>query len=378
MIQVGHARRVRIVADDLTGALDSAAPLSRCVGPLPVFWGLSAAEAGAGSFALDSDSRDAPRPTSEWLGALRGGDLAYKKIDSLLRGNTAREVAACLASGWFPSALIAPAFPAQQRITRGGCQFWRADPSGPWHAVACDLTAELRGRGVGLRLGSTATDISGRGFFLCDAESEDDLRALVVAGERLAPPVLWCGSAGLARALAGVPAGSALPRLEPPLLLMIGSHHPVTLAQIRALAKHAPDFVVRVCLDSENELEPVIGALARILARSGRAALVIEVPDGTGAAVAAPFFDRVLTAAVARLERPRSVVVTGGATLHRLVGVLGARSLLVTGEPLPGVPRSVLRGGGWDGAVVISKSGAFGDRGLLIRLLESAKGGSHD
>jgi hypothetical protein len=50
----------------------------------------------------------------------------------------------------------------------------------------------------------------------------------------------------------------------------------------------------------------------------------------------------------------------------------------VTGEPLPGVPRSVLQGGCWDGAVVISKSGAFGDPGLLIRLLESAKGGSHD
>jgi len=102
------------------------------------------------------------------------------------------------------------------------------------------------------------------------------------------------------------------------------------------------------------------------------------VPDGTGAAVAAPFFDRVLTTAVSCLERPRSLVVTGGATLHRLVGVLGARALLVTGEPLPGVPRSLLQGGAWDGAVVISKSGAFGDRGLLIRLLESAKGGSHD
>ena len=124
--------------------------------------------------------------------------------------------------------------------------------------------------------------------------------------------------------------------------------------------------------------EAAVAALAPMLADSGRAALVIDVPDGTGAALAAPFFDRVLTAAARHLERPRSLVVTGGATLHRLVGVLGARSLLVTGEPMAGVPRSVLRGGSWDGAVVISKSGAFGDPGLLLRLLESAKGGSHD
>jgi D-threonate/D-erythronate kinase len=369
---------VRLVADDLTGALDSVAPLSRRDGPLPVFWERSAIEAGAGSFALDTDSRDAPRATSEWLGALRDADLAYKKIDSLLRGNTAREVAACLASGWFRSALIAPAFPAQQRITRDGRQFSRADPSGPWQAVACDLATELRGRGIDLRLAAAVAAVAGSGFFLCDAESEDDLQAVVVAGERMAEPVLWCGSAGLARAIAGVPAGTALPRLEPPLLLVIGSHHPVTLAQIQALAEHAPDVVVRIRRGAEEALEPAIGEVAPILAGTGRAALVIEVPDGTGAAVAAPFFDRVLTAAASCLERPRSLVVTGGATLHRLVGVLGARSLLVTGEPLPGVPRSVLQGGGWDGAVVISKSGAFGDRGLLIRLLESAKGGSHD
>jgi uncharacterized protein YgbK (DUF1537 family) len=369
---------VRIVADDLTGALDAAAPLSRREGPLPVFWGQSAIEPGAGSFALDTDSRDAPRATSTWLGALHGADLAYKKIDSLLRGNTAREVAACLASGWFQSALIAPAFPAQQRITRAGRQYWRAQRAEPWQAVACDLAAELRGRGFDLRLAASAAEVAGSGFFVCDAESEDDLQALVAAGERLAAPVLWCGSAGLARALAGAPARSALPRLEPPLLLVIGSHHPVTLTQIQALAEHAPDVVVRIRHSGEQALGPVLGEVALRLADTGRAALVLEVPDGTGAEVAAPFFDRVLTAAASCLERPRSLVVTGGATLHRLVGALGARSLLVTGEPLPGVPRSVLEGGGWDGAIVISKSGAFGDPGLLIRLLESAKGGSHD
>ena len=369
---------VRIVADDLTGALDSAAPLSRREGPLPVFWDPSAIEAGAGSYALDTDSRDAPRETSEWIGALCSADLAYKKIDSLLRGNTAGEIAACLASGWFQSALIAPAFPAQQRITRGGRQFWRAKPAEPWQRVACDLAAELQARGIDLRLAAAPADVSGRGFFLCDAATEQNLQALVVAGERLAAPVLWCGSAGLARALAGAPAESSLPRLEAPLLLVIGSHHPVTLAQLQALVEHAPDVVVRIRHGEEEAIEPAIGAVALILADSDRAVLVIAVPDGTGAAAAAPFFDRVLTAAAARVERPRSLIVTGGATLHRLVGVLGARSLLVTGEPLPGVPRSVLQGGSWDGAVVVSKSGAFGDPGLLIRLLKSAKGGSHD
>ena len=38
---------VRIVADDLTGALDAAAPLVGVAGPLPVTWDDGAAAAGA-------------------------------------------------------------------------------------------------------------------------------------------------------------------------------------------------------------------------------------------------------------------------------------------------------------------------------------------
>ena len=112
---------VRVVADDLTGALDAAAPLAGLAGPLPVFWDAQAAGGARGSFALDSESRDVPAPAS-WFEALQGADLAYKKIDSLLRGRTVEEIAACLDSDAFASAVIAPAFPAQQRITRGGRQ----------------------------------------------------------------------------------------------------------------------------------------------------------------------------------------------------------------------------------------------------------------
>ena len=201
--------RVQIVADDLTGALDTAAPLVALAGPLPVYW--HRARAGAGSFALDTESRDLDAPGADWLDALSGADLAYKKINSLLRGNTAREVAACLAGGRFRSAVIAPAFPAQQRITTGGRQYWRADATLPWQAVACDLATELRRGCATLRLAPAAEAVAGSGCFLCDAADEHDLAALVDAGRRLEPPVLWCGSAGLARALAGAPQAGTLP-----------------------------------------------------------------------------------------------------------------------------------------------------------------------
>jgi uncharacterized protein YgbK (DUF1537 family) len=299
------------------------------------------------------------------LPGFRNATLAYKKIDSLLRGRTVDEIAACLQSGMFESALIAPAFPAQQRITRGGCQHWRASSIDDWQPIACDLMAELRRRGVPVRHAPSSERVAGRGFFLCDATTEEDLRALVDAGRRLDGPLLWTGTAGLARALADPPKAIAATPLPAPLLLVIGSHHPVTLAQVERLTADAPEAIATIRLGT-TDLAAAIADLAIALG-AGRGGLVFALPDGTGADTAGPLFDEVLSLAGERLAPPGSLVVTGGATLFRLVRALGAESLGVTGELMPGVARSRLVGGRWPGATVVSKSGAFGTPDLLVR-----------
>ena len=48
---------------------------------------------------------------------------------------------------------------------------------------------------------------------------------------------------------------------------------------------------------------------------------------------------------------------------------LGAVSLTVLGERSPGLPVSRIRGGRWDGCLVISKSGAFADAGLFVEFI---------
>jgi D-threonate/D-erythronate kinase len=362
---------VRIVADDLTGALDAAAPLVGLAGPLPVLWDAHAATNARGSFALDAESRDRPAPAEHWLAALRGADLAYKKIDSLLRGRTVDEITACLESGCFASAVIAPAFPAQQRITREGRQYWRPAPRAAWQPVEVELVAELRRRGLPIRHAPSSRDIAGRGFFLCDAAAEDDLAAIVHAGRGLRAPILWIGTAGLARALAGAAAPTGPIALPAPLLLVIGSHHPVTLAQVAQLAAHAASAATTIRLDSAD-LAAAVESLAAALATHRRAALVFALPDGTGAEVAGPLFDRVMARAIEEIAPPRSLVVTGGATLFRLARALEARSLLVTGELMPGIAVSRLEGGRWPGAAVLSKSGAFGAPDLLVRSWDGA------
>ena len=70
-----------------------------------------------------------------------------------------------------------------------------------------------------------------------------------------------------------------------------------------------------------------------------------------------------------QLDMPGTLVIAGGETLRDVCDMLEAEWLEVDGEIMPGVPTSVMNGGRWDGMTVVSKSGAFGDAGLLVRLL---------
>jgi uncharacterized protein YgbK (DUF1537 family) len=100
------------------------------------------------------------------------------------------------------------------------------------------------------------------------------------------------------------------------------------------------------------------------------AVVTVAVAEGTGRAEAARLIADGFAALLARLGRPGTLVVAGGETLRAVCTALDAHGLAVDGEVAAGVPTSRLLGGRWDGIRVVSKSGAFGDTGLLARLLE--------
>src|SRR5581483_8974904 len=109
-------RTLRLLADDLTGALDTAAEFAGAFGPLDVVW--SAAAPDAASFAVDSGTREVDADEAfavvrEFAPLLDGAAIAYKKIDSLLRGPWVAELDACLRAGAWDACIVAPAFPHQ-------------------------------------------------------------------------------------------------------------------------------------------------------------------------------------------------------------------------------------------------------------------------
>ena len=305
--------KLRLLADDLTGALDSAARFVPLTGPLPVVWHDGDVP---GSAAIDSGTRDlseeaARTRVAQFVPLLQGADIAFKKIDSLLRGHVALELAACMRL--FDHCVLAPAFPFQRRITRGGRQLYRSGDM--WRDTGVTLP--------GMR----------------DAETDADLDAIVVEGRALSGHVLWCGTGGLAGALADrLPAPR--PSLPKPVLALIGSDHPVSRAHVAAVPAHR------------------------------RAAVVTcDLPAGTDRLAARQHIRSTFAAILRRAERPGTLFVTGGETLRDLCTELDATHLEVDGELEPGVPTSILRGGSWDGQRIVSKSGAFGDAGFLARLL---------
>lgn len=350
--------RLRLVADDLTGALDTAARFA-AHGPVPVYW--EPPGAADGSVAIDSGTREMPRDAararvSAIAAALpkQPGDLFYAKLDSLLRGHAAAEIAAWLGALRPTACLIAPAFPYQGRITRGSRQMMR--DGGDWKPVATDLAADLADEGLIVQR-RRAGDSAPTGISLWDAETDSDLAAIAAAGRALPGPVLWCGSGGLAAALAGPgPADEGLPAgLPRPLLGLFGTDHPVTTAQLAACG--API------------LPAVAGDVAARLIAEGLAMVRPELPAGLSREDAAQRIAAAFADLTGRLPPPATLLVSGGETLHALCRALKAQRLDLTGQILPGIPRAVLRGGPWDGVGVVSKSGAFGAPDLLRDLL---------
>jgi uncharacterized protein YgbK (DUF1537 family) len=354
---------VRLLADDLTGALDTAAEFVGLCGSFDVTWPEALSTSSSPSLAIDSGTRElAKAESAEIVGRLAPllceGTIAYKKVDSLLRGAWAAELGACLRSGHWASCVVAPAFDYQGRRTRDGQQFART-PDGDWYPVGKKLLAQLKAENIDARQGEPDT-LSHGGVQIFDAESDRDLDRVVEMGRRLAAPVLWCGSGGLAGALARGSRADVPRHLTKPVLGLFGSDQAVTASQLEACGEATITL-------AEGESA---ARVHRKLAGNGVALVKFSLPERLSRAEAARRIAREMTALIAALDPPGTLIVAGGETLKAACVALDAHALQVTGRLVPGLPRSILQGGRWAGVDVISKSGAFGTRELWHDLLQ--------
>ena len=69
------------------------------------------------------------------------------------------------------------------------------------------------------------------------------------------------------------------------------------------------------------------------------------------------------------IDPPKTLIAAGGETLRAQCMAVGVQALRVLGRIEPGLPKSVIQSGRWDGVEVLSKSGAFGPPDLWWKLL---------
>jgi 4-hydroxythreonine-4-phosphate dehydrogenase len=386
--------QIGIVADDLTGAADTGVAFLTAGLSVVVAWlseqnDREPISHAADVIAIDTRSRaanaeHARRVTSELVSRFREAGTAtlYKKIDSTLRGHIAVEVEAAIRAWQAGSlAIVAPAFPATGRTTVGGLQRVGGVPLGGHASVPAlfeqaglsTLRADLaRVRSAALE--SVLTECRNRAadVVVCDAETDEDLRAIAQVGARLGPAVVWVGSGGLARAMAAEigETGRRAPtmtRASGPIVIVVGSRNVVARAQADDLVAAG---VERINLPaSALHGGPNTGGAdiartieARLLAGKDLVLTIGSEASDTGAD------DPRLTERLGQLLRrcatgAGALILTGGDTAVGVLQAWGTTAVRLVEEIGPGVVLSETIGS--RPMPVVTKAGSFGDRGTL-------------
>lgn len=337
-----------IVADDLTGAADAGVKLAgghRSVSVVPDLDRVTPevlARTSLVSLSLDTrrraagETRSRMRLAAEAVGARAHGSV-FLKIDSTLRGHLAEPIESALEVFGCTHAILTPAFPALHRLVVEGLLI----VGGPGAPPPIDVRARLEAQGLAVER-----------VRIVDASTQVDLEAIVREGLAAGGRPLWVGSAGLAEALGSVQAAgrhfhAADERLEQPnragpVVLCLGSTHPVTRGQRARLSSRPGAHVVSI---APSEWPAALEELERL-------------------------FDQPVA----------GLVLSGGDTATTVCAALDVAAIDLGGEVAAGVPWGVLRGGRAEGLPVVLKAGGFGDPSALVDAVDflSATMSAHD
>jgi uncharacterized protein YgbK (DUF1537 family) len=392
-VNTSRPPRVAVLADDLTGAGDTAVQFVRSGWSTELQ--LTPADATAEVIAVSTDSRSLPaeRAASAAAEATRrlreaGVTHLYKKVDSTLRGPIRAEIDGVL-SAWSPDAVavVCPAFPDTGRTVRDGVllvdgvEVHRT-------AVGRDPVTPVTESRIAVLLGAEHVRLTGDGpradaerlrahgpVVVVDAESGDDLDRLAAAVTALGSDAVPVGSAGLASRLAHSWAVEGEPA---PALVVVTSLHQNARVQVEELVADEHTRTERPepydLADDGAWLAWSRKALDRFDPSTAHTALVApEDRDGKldPAAVARRMGE--FAASLAARYELSGFVVTGGDGARALTGALRARVIALTGEVAPGIPIGTLSGGPRHGHAIVTKAGGFGSPTALLEAAEAVR-----
>lgn len=404
-----------VIADDLTGANDTAVQYCKMNVPAVVDVGLEKDGKNSNLFAdyevvsVNTDSRamtasDAYAAVYSACKTFCGTDnRIYKKIDSLLRGNPGIELDAVMDALNLPIAIVAPSYPVNDRIVKDGILYAGNKKIDAVKTLSDGMKRTVRPVSLTVvRLGYERLarfiieqQASCVQVFVCDAETDSDLQIIYEASLAFDSHCVLCGSAGLAAFDAKHVAESVhafgkakLEKRNGLILMVTGSRSEKTRLQIeKASAEYNSPYVMldKNLIINKESARAVEKCLEQIRARVSSGSKVIFVcmsslfedfkmvlKDSTkNYRIAYELSDCLGQVAGQVFEEfgASGFVLNGGDTTMQLCRHLGVIGIEPVAEAAPGAPVGIFVGGKADRVPVITKSGAFGGEDVTVKCI---------
>lgn len=393
--------RYLILADDLTGALDTGLQLRRLGIPTKVLAGEKNItglfqDEEIPALVINTDSRHASPKSAYQIvrdicqeAANYRINLIYKKTDSVLRGNIGAELGAIADTG-YDTIYFAPAYPKLHRTTLGGRQLIHQVPV-DHSSFGKDLLNPIKTASVPELLAETGLPVTvvpqemdlnilreQRGIFVFDAETDERLGQIADWIAMQEGKFALAGCAGFAEHLG--PILRYEQQAEEPksmtydgIIVISGSLNPLSFAQIQTAAAAGFEVISVECFDGfldQDNFEMTKGIVQEILdAYSRNPKLIIKTTDKgadsgdmaenlkAGQRVANHFGK--LVKELRKSGFDGLFVVSGGDTLGSIVKHVGGHSIEPIQEIEPGI---VLANISTDDGVCqfVTKSGGIG------------------
>lgn len=407
-----------IVADDLTGATDSAVQFARDGWQTSLALAMpSAGTAKDGAVvAVLSDARALPAVAARMATGLAvtglrdsGAENIFLKIDSTMRGSVAQQITGALES-WMTShtnavAVVCPSYPAMGRMVVDGHLLVNGqevqstaigiDPVTP--VLTSDLR-ELIPESVCVQLADMspsenakvleAVFTQGARIAVVDASTDGELALLAETIHELGARAIPVGSAGLAVAMSRV-WSSGLPCDPQPMpqvnrvVVVVSSLNEVSRGQTEQLVAETAVDRIRVLtpgLDDVLSSAAINNWIARELPAGVHLPEIIvisspaerpEVASRIGSSTSELIAESLATIAAAVFDATSvdAAVLVGGEGARSVLTRLGAESLLIRYAIREGTPISLIEGGRAHGITVVTKAGGFGEPNSILHIV---------
>jgi uncharacterized protein YgbK (DUF1537 family) len=400
------AQTLGIVADDLTGAMDSSGYFaSQSFSTVVILDPGFPSDADVVVVTTNSRAEDPNIARERVKQAVRSlvGRVVYKKIDSTLRGNIGAELEAAMAEMTCEKAVVAPAFPAVGRTTVAGVLLVNGVPvaetqfaNDPILPVKESHIPSLLEQSTRYQVGCLSIEDIDAGpeslyrrisemqqeIAVCDVTAPSHLTGIAQAVALAQGRWLLCGSGGLARELHFIFAKvSKASRAKPnnlssgPALVVVGTRNQVAANQLLKAKDELGLPILNLAVERLKQEDVLPEKVGSILAEADH---LLE--QGKGLALSSTFsqytptLKHTIPALMAEIvagilagRKFAGLFLSGGDIAVEVCRRLQVSAIWVHGEVEPGVPAGELIGGQNQGMRLVTKAGGFGTEAAMVK-----------